>query len=95
MRHQGRIVEWNDARGFGFVTPLDESRRVFAHVSEFPNDLRRPEALDLVTFELNQDEHGRPRAVEIQFLAPTASRSRDGQIAAVPLKCALGPSSPH
>ena len=75
MRHQGRISEWNDERGFGFITPLNESGRLFAHISEFPRELRRPEALDLVTFQTGQDEHGRPRAVSIQYLAPTASRS--------------------
>lgn len=74
MRQQGRIAEWNDERGFGFITPLNGEARVFAHVSEFPKDLRRPEALDLVTYELGQDDRGRPRASRVAFLAPTAAR---------------------
>ncbi|MDO9108004.1 MAG: DUF1294 domain-containing protein [Coriobacteriia bacterium] len=75
MRHQGRIAEWHDERGFGFIDQLNDGPRVFAHVSEFPRELRRPEALDLVSFESGKDERGRPRASKILFLAPTASRS--------------------
>ncbi len=74
MREQGRIAEWNDDRGFGFITPLNGGPRVFAHVSEFPSDLRRPEALDLVTYELGQDDRGRHRASRVAFLTPTAAR---------------------
>ncbi len=75
MREQGRIAEWNDDRGFGFITPLNGGPRVFAHVSEFPSDLRRPEALDLVTYELGQDDRGRHRASRVTFLTPTAARA--------------------
>jgi len=75
VREQGRIAEWNDDRGFGFITPLNGGPRVFAHVSEFPSDLRRPEALDLVTYELGQDDRGRHRASRVTFLTPTAARA--------------------
>lgn len=75
MRQRGRIVEWNDDRGFGFITPLEGGPRVFAHVSQFPRELRRPEAFDLVTYELGQDDRGRPRASDIAFMTPTATRA--------------------
>lgn len=69
-RHQGRLTEWNDDRGFGFVAPLDGGPRVFVHVSEFPRDRRRPLAMDMVTYTLGNDDRGRPRAEEVLFLAP-------------------------
>lgn len=71
MRHQGRLTEWNDDRGFGFITPLDGGPRVFVHVSEFPRDKRRPVAMDLVTFSMGKDQQGRPCAQEVLFLTPT------------------------
>jgi len=74
MRHQGRLTEWNDDRGFGFVTPLDGGPRVFVHVSEFPRDKRRPVAMDLITYSVGQDQQGRPCAVEVLFLTPTHAR---------------------
>ena len=41
MRHEGRLTEWNDAKGFGFIAPVTGGPRVFVHVSEFPRG-RRP-----------------------------------------------------
>lgn len=73
MRHQGRLTEWNDDRGFGFVTPLDGGARVFVHVSEFPRDKRRPLATDLVTYTAGRDDQGRPCAQEVLFLTPVHS----------------------
>lgn len=70
MRQQGRVTEWNDDRGFGFVTPLDGGSRIFVHISAFPHGGRRPRALDLVTYEVGQDERGRRRATEVNFLTP-------------------------
>lgn len=74
MREQGRLIEWNDDRGFGFVTPLGSDVRVFAHVSQFPRSQRRPMLSDLVSFETRTDERGRKQAHAIQFMAPTRER---------------------
>lgn len=74
MRHQGRLTDWNDERGFGFITPLGGGATVFAHVSEFPREQRRPIVTDLVTYVLDTDERGRPRAADVEFLAPTRAR---------------------
>lgn len=76
MRQQGRLMEWNDDRGFGFVTPLGGGARVFAHVSEFPRDKRRPVAMDLVTYAVDHDERGRLRAKDVLFLTPTGPAKR-------------------
>ena len=74
MQQQGRLTEWNDDRGFGFVTPLDESRRVFVHVSEFPRSDRRPRALDLLTYSVETDDRGRLRASGVRFMTPVRPR---------------------
>lgn len=72
---QGRITEWNDDRGFGFITPLGDGPRAFVHISEFPRTDRRPIALDLVTYEAAHDEKGRLRASSVNFMTPVRARS--------------------
>lgn len=90
MRQQGRLTEWNDDRGFGFIEPLDGGPKVFVHISAFPHDARRPLALDLVTYALVFDERGRRRADEVQFLAPTYAGVHS--VAVSPQRARSGPS---
>jgi uncharacterized membrane protein YsdA (DUF1294 family)/cold shock CspA family protein len=77
MPQQGRLTEWNDDRGFGFISPLDGSNKVFVHVSQFPRDTRRPQVLDLLGFSTETDERGRLRASDVRFLVPAAARHRE------------------
>ncbi len=36
MRDQGRLVEWFDEKGYGFIQPNDDSKdRVFLHIKDF------------------------------------------------------------
>lgn len=79
MREQGRLIEWNDERGFGFITPLGGKTRIFVHVSQFPRDLRRPMATDLVTYNVGTDERNRAVAREVVFLAPTHARHEESR----------------
>ncbi|MGL6051454.1 MAG: cold-shock protein, partial [Aeromonas salmonicida] len=43
MRYQGRIASWNEARGFGFITPEQEGgeqqgSELFVHISALQSD---------------------------------------------------------
>jgi len=75
LRRSGVIVDWNDERGFGFVTPTDGSRRVFAHISEFPRDAPRPSDGDELSFVVGADEEGRRQATGIEVIH-SARRAR-------------------
>lgn len=77
MRGHGRLSVWNDDRGFGFIEPEDGSPRVFAHISAFPQDKRRPRVSDTLNYEVDFDERGRPRARSIYFMVPVAARQDD------------------
>jgi len=66
-RQQGLVAEWNDERGFGFITPAAGGPRVFAHVSAFPRG-RRPAGDDEVTYAVRRDERSRLVAAEVQYV---------------------------
>lgn len=74
MRHKGRITEWRDERGFGFVTPMAGGERVFVHIKSFAQRSRRPVGNELVTFDLRRDPQGRPQGVDVRFSDEPAKR---------------------
>ncbi|NQZ50716.1 MAG: cold shock domain-containing protein [Moritella sp.] len=49
---QGKIVRWNDDRGFGFISVNGMKGDVFAHISQFKKGYRRPINGDSVLFEI-------------------------------------------
>jgi cold shock CspA family protein len=70
MRHQGKLTNWNDDRGFGFVSPNGGGDPVFLHISGFSRPRRRPAVGDLVTYELVAGERGKTKATAVAFVGP-------------------------
>lgn len=73
MRLKGRITEWNDDRGFGFVHPATGGDRVFIHIRSFANRQRRPVVGEIVTYEFSSDRNGRPQGMDVAY---SGDRSR-------------------
>ena len=67
MRYQGKVSSWNDAKGYGFVTPHGGGTRAFAHIKSFTKHGRRPVDGDFVTYEVTQDSKGRTQAIKIRY----------------------------
>lgn len=67
------ITRWDDARGFGFITPSAGGQPVFVHVSEFPR-AARPVAGTVVTFRVTRDDRNRLRASDVGYAASSARR---------------------
>jgi cold shock CspA family protein len=72
MRRQGRIIEWNDARGFGFVLWHGGDERAFAHIKAFADRGAQPAVGDVVTYEVAADPLGRMRASDIRYAGAAA-----------------------
>jgi uncharacterized membrane protein YsdA (DUF1294 family)/cold shock CspA family protein len=64
----GRLLKWNDERGFGFIQPDDGGDTVFVHISGFLPGARRPEEGDVVFFQVEHDR-GRIKAVQVRLKA--------------------------
>lgn len=60
----GVLTEWNDERGFGFITPAGGGSRVFLHISGLRKGTPRPTEGDNIYYTLSKDEKGRPCAIE-------------------------------
>lgn len=79
MRYAGRILDWNDDRGFGFVVPNGGGTRAFVHVRAFAPGSRRPVDGDLISYSVTRDRQGRATATGVRFagqggVRPTAAR---------------------
>jgi cold shock CspA family protein len=68
MRLQGRVAEWMDDRGYGFIVPNGGGSKLFVHISSFIGHQRRPTVGNLVTYELSTDSKGRPQAKAARFV---------------------------
>lgn len=75
MRYQGRIGEWKDDRGFGFITPNGGGPRVFLHISSFSERGHRPSVGNIVTYERVTDDKGRPVAKAARWVGVSAENS--------------------
>jgi uncharacterized membrane protein YsdA (DUF1294 family)/cold shock CspA family protein len=74
MRYKGRITEWHDERGFGFITPIAPGERVFVHIKSFANRTRRPVGNELVTYDVKTDPKGQLRGANVRFSGEAARR---------------------
>ena len=97
MRYQGRITRWNDAKGFGFITPNGGREQVFVHIRAFAHTGRRPAGNELVTYELTVDERNRPRADSVGFIDDARGASSQGAApgSATPQRAATRSAAPQ
>jgi cold shock CspA family protein len=68
MQQKGRLTQWNDTKGYGFLTPLSGGPRVFVHISQFQDRRQRPRLNDLVIYTLAHDEKNRANAKQVHYL---------------------------
>ncbi len=81
MSHLGRIEQWNDDKGYGFVRPLEsqegaDAPRAFVHIKAIARAGRRPAEGDLVRYEVQRDAKGRLNAVGVAFVNAAAMRAQ-------------------
>lgn len=68
MRLDGTIKSWNDERGFGFIEPTQGGQEIFVHIKAFSGLRERPQPGQRVSFEVEQGQQGKPRAVNADLV---------------------------
>lgn len=71
---EGKLQDWNDEKGYGFIVPDDSGQKVFAHIHEFTCQHPRPRNGDRVHCRSGTDSRGRQCAVDIR--RPQVDRPR-------------------
>jgi uncharacterized membrane protein YsdA (DUF1294 family)/cold shock CspA family protein len=78
LRYQGRLTNWNDDKGYGFVTPNGGGDRAFVHISAFADKRRRPIDGELITYAVVKDSRNRLRAEEVRYPGAAKPVARRG-----------------
>lgn len=74
MQQKGKITNWNDDKGFGFITPIGGGKQIFIHVNAFKNRSVRPELNQVVSYDISKDNHGRTCANNASRLGDRKSK---------------------
>jgi cold shock CspA family protein len=67
MPFEGRLLQWDEARGFGFIEVEATRERVFVHASALPRDGTRPATGARLQFDVERDAQGRKRAAHVRL----------------------------
>ena len=76
MRFTGTVKTWNEARGFGFLTPSQGGQDIFVHISALPKGAGVPRPGQAFTFEIELNRDGKKRAVKVQDPEQSAAPAR-------------------
>jgi uncharacterized membrane protein YsdA (DUF1294 family)/cold shock CspA family protein len=65
-REKGTLIDWHDARGFGFIQRPGKAGKIYVHMKSIGKSVERPKPGDILSYEVGQGANGRPAAVNVQ-----------------------------
>lgn len=79
----GRVIRFDEVKGYGFITPSDGGEDVFVHANELTDRGMRVSTGALVEFRVIDSERG-PKAYDVRIIERGHSRARDGSADPLP-----------
>lgn len=79
MQRLGKVEDWNDERGYGFIAPLETSEgssKTFFHIRDYQQQGRRPEPGELVKYLAQRQDDGRWRATQVMRAAQPPRKAK-------------------
>lgn len=68
-REQGRLLEWHDDKGYGFIESLQEPKqRIFLHIKSFEKAGPRPIVGCVLEYTVNIDSQSRLQASKVRYV---------------------------
>ena len=71
--YRGKLVNWNDDKGFGFISAAELSSNTFIHISTLKHMSRTPKQGDYIYFEVERHE-GKMRATNARIEGVAAKK---------------------
>lgn len=75
-RLTGTLTQWDDAKGYGFITPDAGGAKLFVHIQGFGLRRERPFIGERLGYREGRDAQGKRRALDVQGLARSAAAPR-------------------
>ncbi len=83
MRAKGKIVSWNEDKGYGFISPLTGGKQVFLHITALGNRDRIPKIGQVVTYSISADNQGRPCASDARLAGNKIQENKNKRSASI------------
>lgn len=82
MQKKGKITNWNDDKGFGFITPKDGGKQIFVHIKAFKSTTVRPKINQVILYDLSKDNRGRICAINVLKFGekPPVQHKKEGKL---------------
>ena len=76
MKTKGKLIRWNEDRGFGFIKSPKVKGDIFIHISELRTMSRRPLVNDIIFFDLATEKGGKNKAINALIEGVTAKQTQ-------------------
>jgi len=65
MSIQGTIAQWDQSKGYGYISVENQDTQILFHISDLENNSQLPCVSEPVVFRLGSDSNGAMRAVDV------------------------------